>query len=114
MPGLLNAILDPRFRQDVSRGLLDAGNRGAVAGLLGTPVDMVHSALRPFGYNVAHPVGGSEWIGQQMQDYGIVSPERNLPAELLANIVAPAAAGAVAPALLAAEKRAIAALAGLR
>lgn len=108
------ALADPRFRQDVARGLLDVGNRGAVAGLLGTPVDMAHIALRPFGYRVEKPVGGSEWIGQMMQDYGIVSPERNLPAELVANLVAPAAAGAVAPALLAAERRAIAALAGIR
>jgi hypothetical protein len=46
MAGLLGALFDPEFRKDVLRGLLDAGNRGAVAGLLGSPVDLATMALR--------------------------------------------------------------------
>lgn len=39
--GLLDALQDSQFRQDVRRGLLDAGNRGIVGGLLGAPVDLL-------------------------------------------------------------------------
>lgn len=104
--GLLNAFADPQFRKDVARGLLDAGNRGAVAGLLGGPVDLATMALRPLGYNVEQPVGGSEWIGQKMQNAGFVSPERNRLAEALAGVAIPAAANRLAPTLFAAEQKA--------
>ena len=103
---LLGAFQDPQFRKDVARGLLDAGNRGAVGGLLGAPVDMVAMALRPLGYNVEQPVGGSEWIGQKMQSAGFVSPERNRLAEALASVAVPAAANRLAPSLFAAEQKA--------
>jgi len=103
MAGLLNALLDPRFRQDVKRGLLDSANRGAVAGLLGGPVDLATMAMRPFGYSVEKPVGGSEWIGQKMQDAGMVSGNRNMLAEILAGgalpVVAVSGANALARAL---------------
>ena len=104
--GLLDAILDPQFRKDVGRGLLDAGNRGGVAGLLGGPVDLAAMAMRPFGYNVEAPMGGSEWIGQKMQDAGLVSPDRNITAEMIASIVAPVGVQRAAPALFAAEQAA--------
>jgi hypothetical protein len=104
--GLLDAFADPQFRKDVVRGLLDAGNRGAVAGLLGGPVDLATMAMRPFGYNVEQPVGGSEWIGQKMQNAGFVSPERNRLAEALAGVAIPAAANRLAPTLFAAEQKA--------
>lgn len=92
--GLLDALQDPQFRQDVRRGLLDAGNRGLVGGLLGAPVDMISAALRPLGYRHEAPVGGSEWIGQKMQGLGAVSAQRNPAAEALAGFIDPATLGA--------------------
>lgn len=99
------ALTDPAYYRQVGGGLLDAYNRGAVGGLLGTPVDMANGVLNAgkmaAGY-IGHqtgllsgdqmpqpdmmPVGGSEWIGQKMQDAGMVSPNRNVPAEMLAGL----------------------------
>jgi hypothetical protein len=104
MAGLLDALLDPQFRQDTLRGLLDAGNRGAVAGLLGGPVDLATMAMRPFGYGVEKPFGGSEWIGQKMQDAGFVSANRNPVAEALASFAGPMAVQQAGPKLFAAEQ----------
>ena len=104
--GLLGAIQDPQFRKDVARGLLDAGNRGAVAGLLGAPVDTAALVMGLLGYKNEAPVGGSEWIGQKMQNAGFVSPERNRLAEALAGVAIPAAANRLAPTLFAAEQKA--------
>lgn len=79
---------DPQFRADVGRGLLDVANRG-VAGLMGGPVDVAALALRPFGYQHPAPVGGSEWIGNLMEQAGMVSPERRPTAEFLASLLTP-------------------------
>lgn len=92
MAGLLDALKDGQFRGDVLRGLLDAGNRGGVAGLLGGPVDLAALAMRPFGYKEERPLLGSEWIGQQMQNAGMVSANRNAPAEILSSLALPFAA----------------------
>lgn len=104
MAGLLDFVSDPQARADMRIGLLDAANRGVVAGLLGAPVDLATLALRPLGYGVEKPVGGSEWIGQKMQDAGMVSAQRNPLAEALAGLAIPAAAYRAAPALFAAEQ----------
>lgn len=106
LAGLLGALKDEQFRTDVGRGLLDAGNRGAVAGLLGGPVDLATLALRPLGYGVEKPVGGSEWIGQKMQDAGLVSGTRNALAEILAAVALPSAAARSGAGLFAAEQQA--------
>ncbi len=99
------ALTDPAYYRQVGGGLLDAYNRGAVGGLLGAPVDMANGVLNAgkmaAGY-IGHqtgllsgdqmpqpdmmPVGGSEWIGRKMQDAGMVSPNRNMPAEMLAGL----------------------------
>lgn len=89
---LLSTFRDGQFRKDVRGGLLDAVNRGVVAGLLGGPVDLATMALRPLGYSVEQPVGGSEWIGQKMQNAGMVSPNRNFLAEVLSAVAAPVGA----------------------
>lgn len=121
--GLLDAILDPQFRSDVRGGLLGAVNRGAVGGLLGAPVDMtaglLNAALMAGGYlgnkagllsadqmpqPVETPVGGSEWIGQQMQKRGMVSDQRNPVAELIAGVAFPGAMVKAGPAVYAAEQ----------
>lgn len=104
------ALFDDRFWEDIRQGLTDAGNRGFVGGLLGAPVDMatglVNAGLMAGGVlgnklgllgadqlptPIQNPVGGSEWIGQQMQDAGMVSPNRNPTAETLAGLLGPVA-----------------------
>jgi hypothetical protein len=72
--------------------LTDVANRGLVAGTLGLPVDMATMLMRPFGYAVDKPTGGSEWIGQKMEDFGVVSPTRRPLAELAAGFALPASA----------------------
>lgn len=76
--------MDKEFLAKLVQGLYDSANRGAVAGTLGMPVDTAALALGLIGYDHKRPVGGSEWIGQKMQDYGMVSPNRNPMAENIA------------------------------
>lgn len=95
--GLLDALQDKGFRNDVADGLRNALNRGLLGGVLGAPVDLATMALRPLGYKVAQPIGGSDWIGQKLQDAGMVSTKRNQLAETLAGLLDPAtmATGAI-------------------
>lgn len=72
----------------ISRGM-SALNRGAVAGTLGAPVDLVNEGLRAAGWGSEKPVGGSEWLGDRMQSMGMVSAERDPAAELAAGFVDP-------------------------
>jgi hypothetical protein len=51
-----NALLD------VARG----GLMGVTTDVLGYPVDLATMALRPFGYNVEKPVGGSDWLADRL------------------------------------------------
>lgn len=104
-PTILGALRDPQFRRDVRQGLTDALNRGFVGGLLGGPVDIATMVMRPFGYTTEKPVGGSEWIGQKMQDAGLVSAARNPLAEFLSAVAVPSAVTKAAPALMQAETR---------
>ena len=83
----------------------DVINRGAIAGTLGAPVDATTMLMRPFGYSVDTPVGGSEWLGQKMEDLGVVSPTRRPLAELAAGFALPA--GAAAKTMLRAAKDAL-------
>jgi len=95
--GLLDALQDKGFRNDVADGLRNALNRGLLGGVLGAPVDLATMALRPLGYKVEQPVMGSDWIGQKLQDAGMVSSKRNQLAEMMAGLLDPAtmATGAV-------------------
>lgn len=123
MAGLLGALADPQFRADVGQGLLGAVNRGAVAGTVGAPVDMATGLLNAalmgggvLGHKagllradqlprlIESPIGGSEWIGDQMQRAGIVGPQRNAVAEGLASVAVPTAMMRAGPAVYAAEK----------
>ena len=93
-------------------GVTDVVNRGLVGGILGMPVDLVNLALNAgragVGYAghkmgllsadqmpeiVERPVGGSEWMGQKMQNWGMVSPERRPILEATAGLlpIAPSA-----------------------
>jgi hypothetical protein len=104
--GLLNFFADPVERANIRQGFMDAVNRGAVGAALGAPVDMVNSLLNlgkaGYGYVgnktgllsadqmpelIDNPVGGSEYIGNQMQRLGVVSPNRNFLAEGLAGFL---------------------------
>lgn len=85
------AVADSGFRADVARGLADVANRTA-ASVLGGPVDLATAALGGLGYQHPAPVGGSEWIGQQMERAGAVTQERRPAAELLGSLVGPSAA----------------------
>lgn len=98
MGSLVGAAADRGFQADVVRGLADVANRGA-AGVLGGPVDLAAAALRPLGYQHPAPVGGSEWIGQQMEQAGAVTPERRPAAELLGSLAGPGLASKAATGL---------------
>lgn len=106
--GLLDALADDDFQRGVVRDLADVGNRGVFAGLLGAPVDasagVVNAGIMAGGLlgqglglwpsselpkPIEKPVGGSEWIGQKLQDNGWVTPNRNHLAEGLATFIAP-------------------------
>lgn len=99
-------LADPGERQNIRQGAMDAINRGAVAGALGAPVDITNAALNlgkaAVGYLgnkagvlsadqmpqlIDNPVGGSEYIGNQMRRFGMVSPNRNALAEGLAGFL---------------------------
>lgn len=97
---------NPGERQGIRQGFTDAVNRGAVAATLGAPVDMANMGLNlgkaAVGYLgnkagvltadqmpqlIDNPVGGSEYIGNQLQRFGMVSPNRNALAEGLAGVL---------------------------
>lgn len=67
----------------------DVINRGTIAGTLGTPVDLANTALQAVGLGSEKPVLGSEWIGDKMQQAGMVSPERRPVAEFAAGFINP-------------------------
>lgn len=67
---------------DRSRPVTDVANRALVAGTLGAPVDIATMLMRPFGYKEEKPFMGSEYIGQKMQEAGMVTPTRRPLAEL--------------------------------
>jgi len=69
--------------------LSDVLNRGVVASNLGAPVDIATMAMRPFGYKEEAPVGGSEWIGNQMERMGFVSDVRRPLLETGASFLTP-------------------------
>lgn len=84
---------------EVSRDWLGAAtdvlNRGLVAGVVGAPVDIASTVLRPFIPGIGEsPVGGSEWIGNKMQQAGMVSSKRRPIAEFAASLIDPATAPA--------------------
>lgn len=88
----------------------DAVLRGGVGGTLGAPMDiasllasasdaearMMYGDQTPaLNLGGENPVGGSEWLGQKMKDYGMVGSERNAVDELLAGIATPFAPAAI-------------------
>lgn len=72
----------------------DLAYRG-LASALGGPVDLTTMFLRPFGYAAPDKqvVGGSEWIGQKMQDVGLIGSARSPLQEFLASMAVPTPSG---------------------
>lgn len=111
MSDLLNFLKDPEVRRLMVQDLLDSANRGIVANTLGAPVDaalnVANLGIAGAGY-VGHKTGllreplplidpqeafgSSEWIGQQMQQRGMVSGNRNPLAEAGFSMLSPVAA----------------------
>jgi hypothetical protein len=106
----------------IPRRVTDAVNRN-IATLLGTPVDAVTNAINlgiagagTLGHKlglvstppnvIESPIGGSEWFGQQMEQRGMVSPERNTYNEVMAGLLMPAATTRAAKTLFNAEQQA--------
>jgi hypothetical protein len=69
-----------------TRPVTDVVNRALVAGTIGAPVDIATMLMRPFGYKEEKPFMGSEYIGQKMQEAGMVTPTRRPVAELLTGL----------------------------
>lgn len=109
-PDLFGFLRDAESLRAIRQGLTDAANRGMVAGTLGAPVDMATQAanlgIAGAGY-LGHKAGlldtppelidsktvpgSSEWIGQNMQNAGIVSANRNPVAEAGMGLLSPVA-----------------------
>lgn len=116
MSGLADilAFLRSQEAKQVLPNALNATSRGVVAGTLGAPVDLMNlglnSARAAYGYAgnklgllapsqmpeiVEKPVGGSEWIGDKMQQMGLLSSYRNPMAEAVAGgLLAPSVTAA--------------------
>ena len=60
---------------------LRGGIQGATTGALGGPVDLATMALRPLGYSVEKPIGGSEWWRDQLQSIGAYGPRTSSTGE---------------------------------
>ncbi len=95
-------MADPSIKDLAYRGL---------AATLGAPVDIATMVMRPFGYKTPDQqvVGGSEWMGQKMQDMGLVSSARSPLQEFAASMIVPSPddlyrAAAMAPALIGSVK----------
>jgi hypothetical protein len=124
MAGLFDFLKDPEARKQIIQGLTDSANRGMVAATLGAPVDamgnVINLGIAGAGYlghkaglidqpppliDMSQAVGSSEWIGQQMQNAGIVSENRNPIAEAGFSMLTPAA-GRVPGAIAAGARKA--------
>ena len=66
--------------------------------IAGTPVDLATLAMRPFGYNVEKPFGGSEYLKEKAQELGVRAPESKDEQDKLVRLVGELGAGLVNPA----------------
>lgn len=99
------AATDKGFWKDIARNALDVPHgaaRGMSADLFGLPVDTVTNALNlgtagagfltgkdTTPYLIDKPVGGSHWIGGEMEKAGILRPETGSAAETAGRLVGP-------------------------
>ena len=66
--------------------------------IAGTPVDLATMVMRPFGYNVEKPVGGSEYLKEKAQELGVRAPESKDEQDKLVRLAGELGAGLVNPA----------------
>jgi hypothetical protein len=103
-----------QFIRDLLTGGNDVAGRGMIAGMLGAPGDiagLAENSLRGLiGKPQVQPWGGSEHIGQTLEQAGLVSDVRRPKTELLASLISP---GAAAKTVLNAPKTAMTALRAL-
>jgi hypothetical protein len=103
-----------QFIRDLLTGGNDVAGRGMIAGMLGAPGDiagLAENSLRGLiGKPQVQPWGGSEHIGQTLEQAGLVSDVRRPKTELLASLISPASA---AKTVLNAPKTAMTALRAL-
>ena len=92
--GYEDLVPEKSFGEKYVQPVTDVINRSLIAGTLGAPADIGAMALRPFGYK-DEPFLGSEYIGQQMEKAGIVTPKRRPLAELLTSFAPLGATGVV-------------------
>jgi hypothetical protein len=83
------------------RAATDLMNRGMLASALGAPVDLTNMGLqgaewlahkatgKPIRFTSDMPVGGSEWIKDKMNEYGITSGEERPMMETAMSLVSP-------------------------
>jgi hypothetical protein len=92
-----NALANP----DLGKSL-DILNRGTIGGTIGGFADVANMLLNATvpGYNVDKPFMGTEWIGDRMQDMGMVSDKRYPVEELLASLFDPMSGAAKIPAMM--------------
>jgi hypothetical protein len=81
---------DPDVVKDIVRGV-----QYTPFDVLGAPVDIATMVMRPLGYNVEKPVGGSDYFIDQAAKLGLFKPSTGSGAELLGRI----AGGGATPAL---------------
>lgn len=91
---------EKELARDFGSGLNDVIGRGTLASLIGLPGDLgglaengIRSAL---GMPQIQPYGGSEHIGQKLEEAGLVSPVRRPKTELLASLISPSQAASAA------------------
>ena len=72
----------PGVAKDVVRGV-----QYTPFDVLGAPVDIATMAMRPFGYNVEKPVGGSDYLIEQAAKIGLAQPQTGSVAEFAGRVL---------------------------
>lgn len=72
----------PKVTKDVVRGV-----QYTPFDVLGAPVDIATMAMRPFGYNVEKPVGGSDYLIEQAAKVGLAQPQTGSVAEFAGRVL---------------------------
>lgn len=88
-------MAQPQQPRQPRQSLTDLAYRTA-AGILGGPVDIATMVMRPLGYRVPEQqvVGGSEWMGRQMERAGLISSARAPVQEFITSLLVPTPSGA--------------------
>lgn len=93
--GMLESLRSGEGAQAFFRGLTMLPQN-----IVGAPVDLATLAMRPFGYSVEKPVGGSEWLKEKSRAAGVAFQEPTDPnaralftaGDIASNLINPAGA----------------------